>query len=1120
MKKWFAATAAMLSLVVMAGAAELPQVGGFLDFEPSGDFQVDNLAFHLTHFGQDWTLTTQNPSCVTPAKGFPAVTAGSFRLNGQFKVSNGVFQLSETVTSRQPNQADFNLQLSSREMIFTNDLAIQVLLPCDRYLDVPILADGKKINFPKQYNADDAARGLRVKNLVLPLDRGTLTISGDFGIRFQDNRLYKIDEWALRIQPERKTPSINGASLRLKLSYTPLPSTAVDLRKVANAGLTDEVASDAKGGWTDQGPGNDLRSFKTGPGEYAGINFNVIDQASNNGRSIIALRGRNCLHYPTTVTVELPQPTAAKYLYILSALGWEPLDKVEIGTITCEYDDTRFVSRSEGHFKVVSGVDTANFWMPRQIKNAAIGWRGINPSARIGLYVTRFQLSGKPVKRITFESNGAAEWFIPAITLTDRKVDPALDIPLVMQPDSDWVEFKNRKDVKSGSILDFSDLLDAPAGKYGRLRSVNGRTEFEKRPGIPARFYGANIAYDVHFMEKEKADKLAELCARTGYNLIRFHHFDRQLVERSGGNCTTPDADRLDRMDYLLSALKKRGIYTTIDLFTMREIAAGEFPENPDWAPALEEYKALIFISDAAMKNYQEFSANLLNHVNPYTGYAWKDEPAIITISMINEDTLTNIAFSTPRVAKLYQERFDAWLKKRGITTQPDTLSGYRRQFLAETYLEGFRKLEAFYDQLGVRALLTDQNYVPSIPSSVLREQYDYVDLHFYWSHPQFLGGNWGLPTGINNESAIKHYAGGVNEMFPGRNYGKPFAVTEWDYVNPNDYVVEGAFLTGAYAALQDWSILCRFTYIGTEQNVNNDLSLTGFFEIINDPLRRLSEAAGLMTFLRGDVKASEVNFPFLVSNKYFDNPRNPDWYPKLVGRLGLIGKTGSLIAAPGKCPELPPATRAVISTPGSWDGIKFPVPFLDNTADIRDSLQHLQQAGAITQDEYDPKNDRFRSSTGELLLNCGRGTFQITTPRSESFLLGEDQNLAGKFAAVSNRQTFGAFLIAARDELPLETSRRILLLHLTATRNTEQRFQNAEAHVLESWGRPPLLIRRGEADMVINRDLSGFKLYAVGLDGSRAMEIPLKIEGGKTSFTLRNITPNGIFAAYELISE
>ena len=93
MKKWFAATAAMLSLVVMAGAAELPQVGGFLDFEPSGDFQVDNLAFHLTHFGQDWTLTTQNPSCVTPAKGFPAVTAGSFRLNGQFKVSNGVFQL-------------------------------------------------------------------------------------------------------------------------------------------------------------------------------------------------------------------------------------------------------------------------------------------------------------------------------------------------------------------------------------------------------------------------------------------------------------------------------------------------------------------------------------------------------------------------------------------------------------------------------------------------------------------------------------------------------------------------------------------------------------------------------------------------------------------------------------------------------------------------------------------------------------------------------------------------------------------------------------------------------------------------------------------------------------------
>ena len=174
----------------------------------------------------------------------------------------------------------------------------------------------------------------------------------------------------------------------------------------------------------------------------------------------------------------------------------------------------------------------------------------------------------------------------------------------------------------------------------------------------------------------------------------------------------------------------------------------------------------------------------------------------------------------------------------------------------------------------------------------------------------------------------------------------------------------------------------------------------------------------------------------------------------------------------------------------------------------------------AITPEEYDPGNDRYRSSTGELLLDRKNGSFQSMTPRSESFIMREGQTLSGKFASVSNRLTFGAFLVAARDEKPLESSRRILLLHLTSSRNTGQRFRNAEANIIESWGKTPLLIRRGEADLTINRDLSGFKLYAVDLDGSRAFEVPLKVESGQTRFTLRNVTPKGVFAAYELIAE
>ncbi len=1119
-RKTFASFAAALAGLSLAAApAAPPQLGGFLNPDPSGSFRVDNALFQLTHFGVNWAITVQNSKCVTPDKDFPAATPDTFKLDGNYKVSSGIFKLTETITSKQKFQAEYALRLTSAAPIHTSDLALEVLLPAKRYLDLPIRVNGETVNFKEKFDEEDGSKILRVKTLELPLDKGTLTISGTFMMRFQDNRRYNLDEWSIRIQPDRKTAEITGASLNLAFRYMPHRNIPVDLRKAANAGFADEVAGDAKGGWTDQGPENDLRSFPVKSAEYAGIGFDVIDPARNDGRSVIALRGKTCPHYPSSATVELEKPAAADYLYILNAVGWEPSQPTEIGTIVCEYDDNQYVAKSEQTFKAVSGVDTANFWMPRNIKNAAIGWRHDNPSARIGLYVTRYRLSGKPLKKITFESSGAAEWLIPAVTLSDRKVDPGRDVPVVMQPDSDWVVMKNRKDLKPGSILDFSNLLDAPAGKYGYVHNVNGRLEFEKRPGVTTRFYGANIAFNTHFMEKPLADKMVEHIARTGYNLIRFHHFDRELVERRGGNCTTLDAGRLDRMDYLFSALKERGIYTTIDLFMMREIAQGEFPENPDWTPKLEEYKALIFISDAAMNNFLEFAANLLNHVNPYTKLAWKEDPALITVSMINEDTLFHIAFRTPPVAKLYQERFDAWLAKRGIAPDAKTLNGYRRQFLAEIYLKGYDKLEAYFRKLGVRAQLTDQNYISSIPTTVLRERYDFVDNHFYWSHPQFIGNNWNLPAVVTNESSIDRYAGGLNSMFPTRIYGKPFSITEWDYVNPNSYAVEGAFLTGAYAALQDWSILCRFTYCNFDRQVQRDDEAAGFFTTINDPQRRLSEAAGLVAFLREDVKVSEVNYPFLLSRKFLDNPENPDWYPALALRLGLIGKTGSLLADPGKVPALPPGTRALVSTANEWDKVRFPVPFLD-TADTRAGLAELLKRKAITPAEYDPQTDRFRSSTGELLLDRGNGTFQSTTPRSESFVLKENQTLTGRFAAVSNRLAFGAFLIAARDGKQLESSRRMLLLHLTSTRNTEQRFQNAEAHIVETWGKPPLLVRRGEAEITINRDLSGCKLYAVDLDGSRAFEVPMTVKDGKTRFTLKNVTPKGVFAAYELVAE
>ena len=181
-----------------------------------------------------------------------------------------------------------------------------------------------------------------------------------------------------------------------------------------------------------------------------------------------------------------------------------------------------------------------------------------------------------------------------------------------------------------------------------------------------------------------------------------------------------------------------------------------------------------------------------------------------------------------------------------------------------------------------MKAPLTDQNFWTSIPLAVLREQFDYVDNHFYWAHPVFPNGKFNsLPSVVMNESAIGRYAGGVSSVFISRVLGRPFTITEWDYANPNCYNVEGAFLTGAYAALQDWSGLCRFNYAQDVRQIRKaEMPLMWFFPSVNDPLRLLSERAGFLFFVRRDVRPSEVVYPFAIPAESWKDPRSPEDFP------------------------------------------------------------------------------------------------------------------------------------------------------------------------------------------------------------------------------------------------
>ena len=1068
--------------------------------------RVEEVAFRLCHWGRNWkngtVQTRANPA-------FPG-EGGKIR-QGVFRVHNGEFRCTESVDLSRPGEARLNLELSSDgDGIETESLVLSADLPYTLLRRRPILVNGKEFFFGTGPEFSPAqriwAKPNRLNTIELPLNGGKLLLSGHFSALLQDDRKYRKQSCSLRILLSRKYGRLKQARLFLKMRWEPHAAFPLDLSGAANRSFRDEQAGDRKGSWNDQGPENDLRALPSGEQRLGDLKFRILDHTAANGRTCIALKGKSRPSLPASATIP-GNGKSGKYLYLLNALGWEPVKKSPVGTVRMEYADG-----TVKEFPVVSGIDTGNFWNPRTLPNGIPVWRGSNDCATIGVYASKFSLSGKAIRQITFRSAGNAVWMIAAATLSDEEIVPEIRTPLLFQANPDWHPVRNRKDILPGSIIDFSDLLDKPAGKYGFLRVSGDHFEFEKRPGVPVRFWGINNVGEPNFMEKKLTDRMLDELAAAGYNLIRLHHFDQKLVKRTNGRSTELDPVRLDELDYQLAACRKRGIYTTLDLFSARSLEKGEIPEYPDRAIRASEFKALAFLNENGMRNLETFAAHLLNHINPYTKLAWKEDPSIINIGLINEDTLSQTVARSAFVRSVYEKAFREHLKKRGIALSRENRKGEFRKFLAEVYLRGWKRLSGFLRELGVKVPLTDMNYIYDIPSTLLRRNFDFVDLHSYWAHPQFLGADWRLPASVNPESAIPNYAGGISTVFGSRIFGKPFAVTEWDYVMPNPFAVEGAFLTGAYAALQDYSQLCRFDYAWTPEKVRSEESHLCFFDIANDPLRMLSERAGALFFLRRDVSVSESAYPFYLDPDALERPEYPTYLPRSAGRIGLIGRTGVVF----RTDRLPAGTRAVLTPFPEKPSRTVPLLFCRS---VGETFAELLRTGALSRKEYKAETEIFTSSNGELQLNRKEKSFRVVTPRSEGFAAPAAIRMEGEFASVLCRDSFGAILVASRDGRNLPESRRILILHLTALKNTGMKFSTPEMNVLERYGTLPLLMRRNRAE--ISLKLRGkWKLFACAFNGERKFEVPLQFREGKAVFMAENLSAHGAIAVYELQKE
>lgn len=990
----------------------------------------------------------------------------------------------------------------------TRDFSFRTSLPGDVFVGRCFRLDDQELALPREKDQVEIFSG-KAGNIVIPCRDGvaTLECKGDISVRIHDYRP-RPNHFSMLLSMPKVTPE--RSRLSLAVTYQSYQATPLDLRRAANMGFTDDTADDGTGGWTDQGPENDLRMLPTGRQRFHGTDFAIIDPQSNDGKSCIALAGAARTCFPASAAVELADAPRGNWLFLLHASAWGSSSQ-DLGHIVVTYQDG-----DKQDIPVRYGSDVGNWRCPGACENGEVVWTGENRSAFVGLYRSAYPLANKPINGIVFRSSVHAVWLIVAASVGEHRPPRDMSAPFYIVANEDWQPIDFAKDVEPGSVMDFSWRLDAPAGKYGPVRIRNGRFVFSERPDQPLRFYGTNLCSGGPYTSKEWAERLADRIAAYGFNVLRLHHHDGGMVMKD--NTTRLNPETIDQLDYLVHCLKQRGIYITTDLYISRRLPKGEIPEYPDVLSDITAYKAMFWLLDSVWHNWRSYCENYLNHVNPYTGMTIKDDPALISISIINEGNIKSCWAANAFTRKLYEERFQAWLTHHQLDDQgvPEQRNRLFERFLTETYEKRFAQMTSFLREQGVRCPLSDQNMGTTLKLSQMRRLYDYTDNHGYSSHPRFAAKSWQLPSLVTQRSAI----GSPLSLLASRLYGKPFAVTEFDFAKPNRFRAEGPALLGAYGALQDWDMLVQFAYSHGRENYQRDDRANNHFDLSTDPIKSIAHRIGAALFLDGGVKPAPDAFAVLLDEKA-DIPFDSN-YNRAIARLGLITRIGTAVmpnTADAPCPE---KFAAVLNA-----GAAFP----DNAAgagnarvfnaapDYEQLLNDLLSAGMIPKDHCDPATGFFRSIGGELELNQSKETFQAVTDACEAFILPAGEKARGRFLAAESLLGRAVIAAVAAEAQPLRLAKRILLLHLTDTQATKAKFASPAMEQLDSWGEPPFLAARGEATItLLGAAGRNYRLHAVNTAGKRLTAVPLTPGAdGTLSFKAQVFTDAGQVFAYEL---
>jgi len=681
-------------------------------------------------------------------------------------------------------------------------------------------------------------------------------------------------------------------------------------------------------------------------------------------------------------------------------------------------------------------------------------------------------------------------------------------------PDGDgWTSVSVASNIQSGSALDFSSFrtTGAPAGKYGRLVAKGSTFEFEGLPGVPQRFYGVNLCGSANFPSHQESDRLCAYLAAIGYNSVRIHHHDTFLVKEDGS--LEPNEAAFDRLDYLIAACISNGLYITTDLYVSRRVPYRMIGIDKDGVMPHIEFKELVPVNRRAYENFIAFARLFLGHENAYTGRRYADEPALAWVAFVNEGNLGNRG--TERF-KAYPEWIAAWRewldeKSRAdpsfasiphdiperfsmFPSSPDRVSSAFLQFLADVEDRFDKRVSRFFkEEMKCQALTANMSswMFPASYQVPRTANFDYVDDHFYIDHPIFDAGHaWRLPSTLKNANPLRDAFAGVPVVAVRRALDKPFTVSEFNYSGPGRFRGLGGIVAGTIAALQGWSGMWRFAWSHSIGGVAHPESRRiDYFDLAGDPLLLASERATVCLYLRGDLTELRESYGVLLDPASFTGKEDYPCGNDAKWRwAGWYRKIGSIVS-----PTRPKGVRFAGS------GL---AGFMRRTEDVR-------------MDIFGSSDTNFWpiAGDGKVRILPSSGSFAVSTPCTAGGF-AESGGFSAGFMRVAGIDVPATIWASSLDGRPAQSSKRILLTHLTDVQNTGIAYADETRVKLLKWGALPHIMRKGTCMVSLLLKPGNWKVYALAADGRRRRELPVACTDGELKINL-DIAADGSSASY-----